>query len=58
MTSCPHPTTRASGVCQQCAVEEQFEGVDFSADAECPVCGGPTSGEGVVCRKHRGGDDE
>jgi len=58
MTSCPHPTTRASGTCKQCAVEEQFDGVEFGSDAECPVCGGPTSGEGTVCYKCRGDGDE
>lgn len=58
MSSCPHPTTRASGVCQQCAVEQQFEGVEFGSDAECPNCGGSTSGEGVSCYKCRGEGDE
>ena len=59
MTGCPHPTQRRSGVCQLCALEEKFDGVDFddSGEYECPECGGDTSGRDVVCYKCRGGSE-
>ena len=58
MTGCPHPTRRRSGVCQLCAVEQKFDGVDVDkGDYECPECGGKTSGEDVVCYECRGGSE-
>ena len=58
MTGCPHPTQRRSGVCQMCAVEQKFDGVDLDkGDYECPECGGKTSGRDVVCYECRGGSE-
>ena len=59
-SNCPHPTTRASGVCQQCSIERQFEGVvtDARDEHECPTCERPTARAEGECHRCRGADDE
>ena len=58
MTGCPHPTQRRSGVCEICAVEQKYDGVDLDTlgEYECPECGRGTSGRDVVCYRCRGDD--
>lgn len=56
-SDCPHPTTRPSGVCKQCSVEQQFEGVDFGAEEYTCECGQPTSSPDGDCYRCRGADD-
>jgi hypothetical protein len=45
--------------CRQCALRTSEEAVDVVDEyPECPECGGTTSGEGVLCYRCRGDDEQ
>jgi len=55
MGSCVKCGTRCAGrLCLTHQLAERDGDDDFGSDATCPNCEGPTSAEGVTCRRCRG----